>query len=203
MSDPNKVIKRMTAGAVLLVAAIAAVVSYAHIYHLAVTHGQPAVAALLLPLSVDGTVAAASSAMLWAARSGMPTPWLARIMLGLGVTATLAANAAYGAPFGVTGMLVSGWPGIAFVGSVETALGMVRQIRKARRTVPASVPESVPGTTVPAKPAPGTAGTPDRYAAHTKAGKLPSVRQIKREMSCGTPRAQKILAQLEAAAAAA
>jgi hypothetical protein len=67
----------MTAGAVLVLAAIAAVVSYVHIYHLAITHGQPMEAALLLPVSVDGTVAAASTAMLWAARSGMPTPWLA------------------------------------------------------------------------------------------------------------------------------
>lgn len=207
-------IQRMTAGAVLVVAAIAAAVSFLHIYHLAVSHGQPTVAALLLPVSVDGTVATASLAMLWAARSGLPAPWLARAMLGLGVTATLASNAAYGAPYGVTGELLSGWPGIAFVGSVEIALSMVRRTRKARRAVPVParvpVPETspVPGSvpdTVPAQPVPvpaGFDGAVSRYAADVAAGTLPGVRQIKREVGCGTPRAERILAHLTSVAEA-
>lgn len=57
-ADTN--IRRLTAAAVLIVAAIAAVVSFIHIEHLAVTHGQGQLAADLLPVSVDGTVAAAS-----------------------------------------------------------------------------------------------------------------------------------------------
>jgi hypothetical protein len=120
-----------TAAAVLLVSAIAAVVSYVHIDHLAVTHGQPALAGALLPLSIDGTVAAASLAMLRAARCGRRTPGLARFMLGLSVAATLAANVAYGLPFGPVGALVSGWPAVAFVGSAEMALGMVRRFTPA------------------------------------------------------------------------
>src|SRR5258708_4313878 len=52
-------IRQLTAAAVLLVAVIAAVVSFIHIEHLAVTHGQPQLAAWLLPVSVDGTVRAA------------------------------------------------------------------------------------------------------------------------------------------------
>src|SRR5258707_330232 len=36
-------------------------------------------------VSVDGTVAGASLSMLWAARSGLSTPWLARCMLTLGM----------------------------------------------------------------------------------------------------------------------
>jgi len=201
MSDPNKSIKHMTSSAVLVVAAIAAVVSFEHIYHLAITHGQPRLASYLLPVSVDGTVATASSAMLWAARSGLSTPWLARVMLGLGVTATLGANAAYGAPYGPTGILLSGWPGIAFVGSVEIALGMVRRARKRVRVpVPDRVPVTVPDTD---KSAPDTDTPMDRFAADANAGKLPGVRQIKREMSCGTARAQRIRDQLAAAAEAA
>ncbi|HUY47992.1 MAG TPA: DUF2637 domain-containing protein [Streptosporangiaceae bacterium] len=66
----DKPIRVLTAAAVLLVAAIAAVVSFVHIEHLAITHGQTALAAGLLPLSIDGTVAAASLAMLRAARAG-------------------------------------------------------------------------------------------------------------------------------------
>ena len=85
-------VRRMAAAAVLLVAAIAAVISYVHIERLAVTHGQTALAAYLLPLSIDGTVAAASLAMLRAARAGLGTPRLARFMLGLAVAATLAVQ---------------------------------------------------------------------------------------------------------------
>ncbi len=62
--------RAVTAAAVLLVAVIAAVVSFVHIEHLAVTHGQTKLAALLLPLSIDGTVAAASMVMLRAAGPG-------------------------------------------------------------------------------------------------------------------------------------
>ena len=56
--------------------------------------------ACLLPLSIDGTVAAASMAVLRAARAGSGTPWLARFMLALAVAATLLANIGYGLPFG-------------------------------------------------------------------------------------------------------
>jgi hypothetical protein len=128
-------IRRLTAAAVMLVAAIAAVVSFIHIQHLAASHGQTELAAYLLPVSVDGTVAAASLSMLWAARTGLPTAWISRCMLTLGVGATLAANVAYGAPFGLSGELLSGWPAVAFVGSVEMVLVMVRRARTVPETV--------------------------------------------------------------------
>lgn len=131
-------IRRLTAAAVLLVAMIAAVVSFVHIEHLAVTHGQTALAAFLLPLSIDGTVVAASMVMLQAARASIRTPWLARVMLGLAVTATLAANVAYGWPAGPWWSLLSGWPAMAFIGCAEMALGMVRRAtRKTARGLPA------------------------------------------------------------------
>jgi hypothetical protein len=134
-------IRAATTAAVLLVAVIAAVVSFVHIEHLAVTHGQTELAAMLLPVSIDGTVAAASLVMLRAARAGLGTPWLARVMLGLSVVATLAANIAYGARYGITGSLLSGWPAVAFIGSAEMALGMVR---RARQAVPDALPAPVP-----------------------------------------------------------
>jgi hypothetical protein len=125
----NRAIQAATTAAVLLVAVIAAVISFVHIEHLSVTHGQTVLAAMLLPVSIDGTVAAASLVMLRAARAGIGTPRLARVMLGLSVAATLAANIAYGARFGIAGALLSGWPAVAFIGSAEMALGMVRRVR--------------------------------------------------------------------------
>src|SRR5258707_15817726 len=139
----DSTIRKLTAATVLLVAVIAAVVSFVHIEHLAVTHGQTQLAAWLLPVSVDGTVAAASLSMRWAARSGLSTPWLARCMLTLGVLATLGANVGYGAPYGWSGELLSGWPAVAFVGSVEMVLSMVRRAR----TAP---PTDIAGPEVPA-----------------------------------------------------
>jgi Protein of unknown function (DUF2637) len=202
-TQQDKGIERLTAAGVLLVAAIAAIISYLHIYRLAVTHGQPALAAVLLPVSVDGTVAVASFALLRAARAGnVSAPWLARVMLGLGVAATLGANAAYGAPFGPVGIALSGWPGIAFVGSVEIALSMVRRTRKRARTGPVTLPDvTVPGTVPAAEPVPATFAAKLEHAAHKYAaqivsGNLPGVRQIKGDMGCGTPNAQKILAHL-------
>jgi len=136
--------RAVTAAAVLLVAVIAAVVSFVHIEHLAVTHGQTKLAALLLPLSIDGTVAAASMVMLRAARAGLGTPWLARFMLGLAVTATLAANVGYGLPYGLAGALLSGWPAVAFIGCAEMAIGMVRRVTgHGHREPAAGWPESL------------------------------------------------------------
>ena len=57
-------------------------------------------------------------------------------MLGLAVVATLAANVAYGVPYGLTGAVLPGWPAVAFIGCAEMAIGMVRRTQR----VPAQVP---------------------------------------------------------------
>jgi hypothetical protein len=94
--------------------------------------------------------------MLWAARGGLATPWLARGMLTAGVAATLAANAAYGAPHGIPGELLSGWPAVAFVGSVEMVLSMIRRTR-VRQTEAGTCPWPGPAPVLPAAPAHQTA----------------------------------------------
>jgi hypothetical protein len=117
----------LTAAAVLLVAAIAAVVSYMHVATLALRYGQPPVAAHLLPLSIDGMVATSSLVLLRAARAQVSAPWLTRAGLVLAVAATLAANVASGAAHGWPGALLAGWPAVAFVMSAETAISMSRR----------------------------------------------------------------------------
>ncbi|MBB4932764.1 hypothetical protein F4561_003584 [Lipingzhangella halophila] len=59
-----------TVATVCLLAAIAAVVSYAHMFELTLRHGELAWRAGLFPLSVDGMIVAASMALLSDARQG-------------------------------------------------------------------------------------------------------------------------------------
>lgn len=134
----------VTAAAVLLVAAIAAVVSYMHVATLALHYGQEPLAAYLLPLSIDGMVATSSLVMVRSARAQMSAPWLARAGLVLAVLATLAANVASGLPHGWPGAVLAGWPAVAFVVSAETAIAMSR--RRPARTADR-------GTSTPITPA--------------------------------------------------
>ncbi len=120
-------IRRATGGSVVAVALFAAVVSYSHIYALGRSHGGSVLAAALLPLSVDGLIVAASLVMLHEARQRRGTPVLARLMLGLGVAATLAANVAYGAAYGRMGAVIWAWPAVAFVGAAEMVMLQVRR----------------------------------------------------------------------------
>jgi len=46
-------------------------------------------------------------------------------MLWLGIAATVGANIAYGAGYGLLGALISAWPAVAFIGSVEIAVQQV------------------------------------------------------------------------------
>jgi len=120
----------------------AAVVSYSHIYGLGRVHGQDGTAARLLPLSVDGLILAASLVLLHEARNGRDAPALARLMLRPGISATIGANIAYGAGYGLLGALISAWPAVAFIGTVEIAMQLVRRARGPRAAP--GVPE-VPG----------------------------------------------------------
>ena len=103
-------------------------------------YGQRALAAYLLPVSIDGLVAVSSLVMLRAARTGVSAPWLARTGLVLAVIATLACNVGYGVAHGWPGALLSGWPAVAFVVAAEAAITMTRQPEPAPATDTA-VPE--------------------------------------------------------------
>jgi hypothetical protein len=63
-------------------------------------------------------------------------------MLWLGIGATIGANIAYGAGYGMLGALISAWPAVAFIGSVEIA---VQQVRQARGPGAATSGPAVPG----------------------------------------------------------
>ena len=138
----DRVIRFTTAAVVCAVAAFAAVVSYSHIYGLGRDHGQDGTAARLLPLSVDGLILAASLVLLHETRNDRDAPALARFMLWLGIGATIGANIAYGAGYGLLGALISAWPAVAFIGSVEIAM---QQVRRSRAPQAATIVPAVPG----------------------------------------------------------
>jgi Protein of unknown function (DUF2637) len=201
----DRTIRILTAAAVLLVAAIAAVISFVHIEHLAATHGQITLAAYLLPLSIDGTVVAASMVMLRAARAGLGTPWLARVMLAASVGATLAANVAYGARFGLSGALLSGWPAAAFIGCAEMALGMVR--RATRKATPEATVKAADQTSAKAPRPPAKARATGLDAAAKAAAQamqqgqpVPSARELARTYHIGRDKAGEIRAAVLAGA---
>jgi Protein of unknown function (DUF2637). len=112
--------------AVTCVAAVAAWVSYWHCVEVVQAHGEDVVTARIMPATVDGLVIAASLVLLDCARHHRPAPVLARVMLGVGIVATLAANVSHGVAYGLVGTVVAGWPALALVGTGELALLLVR-----------------------------------------------------------------------------
>ncbi|CNG14016.1 Protein of uncharacterised function (DUF2637) [Mycobacterium tuberculosis] len=147
----DRLIRVTTALAVVAVAAVAALISYAHMLDLVRTHGETGVTARLAPFTVDGLIWAASMVILDASRRDRPIPALAAWSLAAGICATVGANVAHGAAHGPIGALVSAWPALALVGSFELLMTLTR------RQVPRPVTAPRPGRTGPEQPDPGCA----------------------------------------------
>jgi hypothetical protein len=126
--------------AVVVVAAVAAVVSYSHMTELAHRAGEQW-RSWLIPVSVDGLIVAASMVLLTRHRAGQPGAYLAWGSLTVGVLASLAANMADARPE-VTSVLVAGWAPVAFA----AAFHLLLQQRRAERAVPTI---SDPGSSEP------------------------------------------------------
>jgi hypothetical protein len=189
----DQLIRGATAAVVVTVAAFAAVVSYSHIYDVGRVHGQSGTDARLLPLSVDGLILAASLVMLHEARNKRSAPRMARCMLALGVTATVAANVAYGSTFGPVGAVISAWPALAFIGSVEMVMGMVRRARTgalAEQPAPAEIAEAEQVLTQVAADAESAAGA--ALAASFAAGNPLSQRQVMTRFGLGRATERKV-----------
>lgn len=188
----NRAIRWSTAAAVLCVAAVAAVVSYDHAYALVRAHGEDGITARLVPLTVDGLIYASSMVMLHSARRRVAVPRLARWLLGLGIVATLAANAAHGLGNGPVGAIVGAWPAVALVGSYELLMLIIRSTD----TAPAEDEErELAG--VP-EPDPLQVQAAEAFADEIAAGRTPSVRAIRSRLRVGQPRAQHVRTYLAA-----
>lgn len=172
VSNPaDTAIRASTAAVVLAVAGIAAYISYRHACAVVRQYGESGVTALLEPGTIDGLVYASSMVILHAARHRPPVPRLARAMLALGITASLAVNVAQGWSHGLVGAAAAAWPAVALVGSYELLAWMIRttpgggpdHVNQAGRRSPdrPSLPHqpvtSIPPRSPPTAPASGKA----------------------------------------------
>jgi hypothetical protein len=163
---PHRQTGRMTAIlGVATVAATAAVISFSHVQALARTAGEPELTAWLLPLSIDGAIAAAAAVVLADSKAGRRTTFLTWLMLALGLAASLAANIASAQPTW-TARAVAAWPPIALALGIEVLASMSRRsgpMATARPAAPVaasrsvSTPASPPHPSGPSTPAPADA----------------------------------------------
>ena len=124
---PHRQPGRMTAIlGVATVAATAAVISFSHVQALARAAGEPELTAWLLPLSIDGAIAAAAAVVLADSKAGRRTTFLTWLMLALGLAASLAANIASAQPTW-TARAVAAWPPIALALGIEVLASMSRR----------------------------------------------------------------------------
>src|SRR5215831_18194668 len=161
-------IRWTTTACVGLLGLIAGTVSYLHMHMLVALHGQPGWVAALTPLSVDGMIMAASTALLADSRSGGRGGLLPWALLVIGSVASLAANVAVAEPT-ATGRVIAAWPSFALIGSYELLMRQIRSAAgRARPSKPAARSRRVAGEATSARPrsssrqrraAPGVAGS--------------------------------------------
>ena len=151
-------VRRWALAAVLLVAAVAAVASYAHQQELAEAHGE-AWRSALLPLSVDGMLLATTLAIVDRRRRREPAGWVPWLGLALGILASLAANVAAARP-DLVSQLIAAWPPLALAIAIET---LVVVLRRPKTTTAPVEPPTEPAVSLgvdPEPPSPVAAPTP-------------------------------------------
>jgi Protein of unknown function (DUF2637) len=126
MRRGDRVIRWTTTVSVVVLAGIAAIVSYRHMFVLVHRYGETSWTAVLLPVSVDGMIVASSMSLLASSRQVERSGVLPWVLLVVGSVASLAANVAVAEP-SVVGRLIAAWPSAALIGSYEL---LMRQIRR-------------------------------------------------------------------------
>lgn len=131
--------------AVVGVAAIGFAISYSHMFDWALANGEPEWRATLFPLSVDGSILAASLVLYADSRAGRRASLLAYFITVIGIGWSIGANIGHGWISWIAAMLIAGWPPIAMALSVELFFKFIRrwrgqadaEVRKAARRKPA------------------------------------------------------------------
>jgi hypothetical protein len=189
----DRLIRITTALAVLLVASVAAIISYQHACELVSSHGETGFTARLLPFTADGLIWAASMVALEASRRDHPVPRLALGSLGAGIVATVGANLAHGLGHGPVGALVSAWPALALVGSFELLMLLIRKHHQAEAGLVTGVAGDVaPGLAQPGPPVAQVVPTVEEVVrALHQAGH--SQRSIARDLSLGRRKVKQFI----------
>ncbi|GAA2116435.1 DUF2637 domain-containing protein [Actinomadura alba] len=94
----DRAIRWTTTVSAVVLAGIAAVLSYKHMFTLVCEYGETSWTAALLPASVDGMIVASSMTLLADSRSGRRSGFLPWTLLVVGSAASLAANVAVAEP---------------------------------------------------------------------------------------------------------
>ncbi|GAB3785180.1 DUF2637 domain-containing protein [Nocardioides ungokensis] len=115
------------AGGVAVVAMTAALISFSHVRALAIRAGESELASWLLPVSIDGAIAAAVAVILADSRAGRRPAGLTWLLLVLGLAGSLAGNIASAEPT-MTARAVAAWPPIALALGIEVLAGLARRI---------------------------------------------------------------------------
>jgi hypothetical protein len=211
MTAGDRVIGWAATASVVIVTAIAAVISYGHARELVLRYGVSGWTADAMPLTVDGLAATCSLIMVDCARHGRSAPWHAWGLLITGACATVAANVAAGLSHGLVGAVIAGWPALVACGCFDLLLRHRRhrtpttEATHAADGMPAASPmplataSATAGTNPPSDPAINRAR--ELYAPRLAADLVPSIRAIKRDLHVGTHRAGLIQAAIRPAPA--
>ena len=113
--DLTRLARNLSTGAVTMIAAWS---SWSHMVHVALRFGERPEVAYVLPISVDGMLVVASTAMVEDKRAGRNVRWSARVAFGAGVAASVAANIAAAHPT-PGARIVAAWPALAMLLVVE------------------------------------------------------------------------------------
>ncbi len=161
------------------VAAIAAIVSYSHIYDLGRANGGSGVAARLLPLSVDMLILVGELMLLHEADAKGSRFALGWVLVWSGIAATLAANVAYGAQYGILGALIWGWPAYSFILAAAGMVAVVKRGATANDTAATPVTSSAKvRDMLKASPAMANADVAERAGVSAR-----TVQRVKRELN--------------------
>jgi hypothetical protein len=139
----DQAIRWTTTLSVVVLAGIAAVLSYKHMFILVRRYGETSCTSTLLPVSVDGMIAASSMTLLADSRNGQRSGLLPWTLLVIGSVASLAANVAVAEPSAV-GRLIAAWPSCALIGSYELLMRKVRQTAARKTPLALQAPETSP-----------------------------------------------------------
>lgn len=128
---------RISIAGMTCVAVTAAVISFRHVYSLAIEHGETSLAAALLPISIDGAITCCVVGIMGANRNNQRAGVMTWTLLVLALAASLGANIASAEPT-LVGRLIAAWPPLAMGLGIEVVSAQIRQ-----KQVPADESRSV------------------------------------------------------------